>query len=65
MEPYRVDGRARALTYTQQPVEASELLPSLPKLVMPSGDAWQRNVVLMACVKEVVLACTTIVYAKG
>ena len=44
----------------KEPVDARKLLPSLPKLVIPSGQAWERNVVLMWSVKKVILACTTI-----
>ena len=37
-----------------------KLLSELPKLSIPSGEAWERNMVLIAWVKEVVLAATTV-----
>ena len=35
-------------------------LIELPRLIIPSGEAWERNMILNTWVKEVVLAATTV-----
>ena len=35
-------------------------LTELPRLSIPSGEAWERNMILNTWVKEVVLAATTV-----
>ena len=34
-------------------------LPELPKLNIPKGEAWDRNMILTVWVKEVILSATT------
>ena len=35
-------------------------LTELPKLIIPNGEAWERNMILCMWVKEVVLASTVV-----